>query len=134
MIHFWLTHDIGQIRYICCSDKSSWWNIEKFNYKWGCSLSLMIRQFPRHCDCVYTCSNWIFSVDLELRPNPVEINHKGCQLRDRRHWITLIPVPINIIAHDWIEKKVWVIISFFRVVNDIAMIDHWIGHYSLIAA
>ena len=134
MIHFRLTHYISQVRDICCCDKSCWWNIKQFYYKWRCHLSLMIRQFTSHCDRINPCSYWIFCVDLEFRVEPVEIYYKWGKLGDRRDWVTLVPVPENIIAHYWWEKEVRIVIGLFWVVNYIAMINHWIGYYCLIAA
>jgi hypothetical protein len=51
-------------------------------------------------------------------------------MRDR---INLVPVPENIIADNWREKEIWIIIGLFWVVNDIPLIIHGIRHNILFA-
>jgi hypothetical protein len=54
---------------------------------------------------VSTCRYRVFSVNLELRVEPVEIDNERRQLRNWGYRINFVPIPENIIAYNWLEKK-----------------------------
>ena len=128
------TDNVCQIRNISRGDVGCWGNIEEFDNERISILKLVIWQFSSHFDRIITCSNRVLCVNFELRVNPVEIDNKRWQLRDRRHWINFVPISKYITTNSRREVEIRVTKSLFWIVYDVSFISNGIGHDVLIAA